>query len=103
MSPMGQIRRRREEFLSAGARRSAGLRRVALRLRLLARLLGLWPTWRRSCLRAGKLGAFFEPCLVILRRIDNQCAFHSIMSKPTQLGADHFIRSSLNRREPDRN
>ena len=57
----------------------------------------------RSCLRAGELGAFFQPRLVILRRIYDQCAFHSVMAKPAQLGANHFIGSCLNRREPDWN
>ena len=53
-------------------RRSGRRRRVGLRLLRCTR------RWRRSsALRAsGKLGAFFQPRLVILRRVDDECAFH---------------------------
>src|SRR5262245_20353665 len=80
----------------ARARRCGGGSRLVLWLLRRAR--------RGGALRAaGEFGAFFQPCLVILRRIDDQCAFHSVMAEPTQLGANDFIGSRLNRREPDWN
>ena len=120
----------REEFLSARTRRSRRDRRtlqLLLRSRCLwplARILGLWPAWRRNCARgrpdgrfarrplcrrgrsclcSGEFGAFFQPRLIILRCIDHQCAFHSVMAEAAQLAANHFIAPSLNWRKPDRN
>ena len=89
----------RAENLSARARRRRRDRfsRFALRLRRA----------RRRCSRSGlcaggEFGAFLEPGLIILRCIDHQCAFHSVMAEATQLGANHFIASGLDRRKPNR-
>ena len=65
--------------LQLRSRRCRRCRRLVFRLRLLR----AWRRRRSRGLRAtSKLGAFFQPRLVILRRIDNQCAFHSVMAKP---------------------
>src|SRR4029077_20418626 len=91
---------RRVVQLLCRMRRSTGALRVGIR-----RLGRAWRRYRagwgstnrfarrtlrgrgRSCLCAGKLGAFFQPRLVVLRCIDDQCALHSVMAKPTQLAA----------------
>ncbi len=114
------------------SRGCCGLRWVALRLRLLrsrflrllARVFRLWPARRRncpgrrpdgrftgrslrrrgwSCLCSGEFGAFLQPRLIILRCIDDQCAFHSVMAKSAQLAANHFIAPGLDWSEPNRN
>jgi hypothetical protein len=38
----------------------------------------------------GKFGALLEPCLVILRRIDHERPFHSVMAETAKLSANHF-------------
>ena len=44
-----------------------------------------------AALRAtGKFGALLEPCLVILRRIDHERPFHSVMAETAKLSANHF-------------
>ena len=117
-----QLRTRRSGRCGRVVQLLRRMRRSSSALRVATRRLGCawrencagWcPTYRfarralrgrgRSCLCAGKLGALFQPRLVILRCIDDQCAFHSVMAKPTQLSANHFIGSCLNRREPDWN
>src|SRR5205814_8231625 len=59
---------------------------------------------RRSSLRlSGHLSALFQPCLIILRRINDDTALHTIMSETAKLPADHFVGAGLNRLKPHRN
>ena len=55
------------------------------------------------CAAGGQFSAFFQPRLIILRRIDHQCAFHPVMTKSAQLGTNYFVGSSLDWRKPNRN
>src|ERR1700758_3945610 len=72
--------------------------------RFVLRLLRTRRCRRRKGLHAtGEFSAFLQPGLVILRSIDHQRAFHSVMTETAQLGTNDFIRSGLNRREPDWN
>src|SRR5438876_1047175 len=93
-------------------RRGVLRRRTVLRLlwcgrrglRLSAGALRFGCTGRRRPLRTtGEFGALFQPRLVILRRIDHECAFHSVMPKTAKLAANHFVGPGLYRRKPDRN
>ena len=50
-----------------------------------------------------KLGTFLQPRLIIFRRIDDERAFHRVMSEAAELTANDFIRAGLNRFEPHGN
>ena len=50
-----------------------------------------------------EFGAFFQPRLIILGRIDHERTFHSIMAEAAKLSANHFVGPGLEWREPDRN
>ena len=48
----------------------------------------------------GEFGAFLEPRLIVLRSIDNQCAFHSVMAKAAQLGANGLLLEDFSDSDP---
>src|SRR5919204_6595269 len=58
---------------------------------------------RRRILLASQLRAFFQPLLVISRRIDDKSSLHSVVTETTKLAANHFVSTSLDRLEPHRN
>src|SRR5438876_12207009 len=75
--------------LPAGTWGRGGCRRFVLRL------LRTWRWRRRSALRAtSEFGALLKPRLVILRRIHDQRALHSVMDQTAKLAANYFCRST---------